>query len=120
MVAYTDVPAANALVEEQAKINQGIALVDAGGKISSFTIIPPLPDPGSPPGVPMMSATLSAVDPSLSFMQSVRDAMVARSAEIDDELAALGVDPAPPPDPPASDSGTRSISATGIIGAFKP
>lgn len=101
MVAYTDLPAANALYDEQERINQGITLVDAGGLLASFTILPPSPDPENPSSAMMMSVLLQAINPTPALMQAVRDAMVARSADITTELLALGVtDPPPDPDPP--------------------
>lgn len=96
MVAYSDVPAINTLYQEQSTLNTGIALVDAGGTVSSFTLIPPPPDPGQV-GVMMMSATVGTIDPTLQLMTAIRDAMVRRNAEIDAELLALGVEPAAGP-----------------------
>lgn len=99
MVAYTDVPAVNALYEEQGRLTQGIALIDAGGKVQMFTIAPPPYDAASPPPTPtmmMMSVSVNTIDPSPALMASARDAMVARSNAITAELAALGVTEAPP------------------------
>jgi hypothetical protein len=97
MTVYSDVPAANMLYDEQERINQGIALVDGGGLLSTFTILPPPADPMAPmtPNM-MMSVMLQAVAPSPALMQAIRDAMVTRSVAITAELAALGVTETPP------------------------
>lgn len=91
MVEYTDIPAVNALYEEQARINQGIAIIDAGGTVSSFTLIPAPPSTSNPNPSMLISTTIGAVDPSLEFLASVRKAMVDRNAVITQELTDLGV-----------------------------
>jgi hypothetical protein len=99
MVAYTDVPTANMLYEEQGRLTQGIALIDAGGKVQMFTVSPPPYDAASPPPTPtmmMMSVSINTIDPPASLMASVRDEMVTRSNAITAELAALGVTESPP------------------------
>lgn len=114
MVAYTDLPAATALYDEQERINQALILIDAGGTISSFTIIPPPPlppDPMNPPTSYMMTmqpVMLSTVAPTPEMLQVTRDAIVARSAQITTDLLALGVTD-PPPDP-VPESSRRKVS----------
>jgi hypothetical protein len=102
MVAYSDVPAVNMLYEEQARIDAGIALLDAGGLVSSFTVAPPPyvpPAPGDPIPLPppmMMSQTIATIAPPAELMTAARSAMLARHNAITTELTALGVSAAPP------------------------
>lgn len=93
MVDYNDIPQANALHSEQALISQGVAIIDGGGSVSSFTLSPaqmPL-DPFTPPSQTVMAVFLQTINPTPAMMASIRAALVERSAEIDAELAALGV-----------------------------
>jgi hypothetical protein len=98
MVAYTDVPAVNALYMEQEQINQAIMMIDDGGRVLNFTIGPKLPDvsetmpPGVPPYMPVMIVTR---DPPDTLMAQARAALVLRQNEIVAELAALGVTEGP-------------------------
>jgi hypothetical protein len=112
MVAYTDVPAANALYEEQERVNQALTLLDSGGSVSAFTVIPPPPAPPDPLNPPttmtmMLPVMLQTVQPTPEMIAVIRDAIVARSAAITTQLLALGVTD-PPPDPPPPE-GRRAL-----------
>ena len=104
MVAYTDISKVSSLCEEQARIANGIAALDAGGTVSSFTVsAPPYvpPAPGEPMSMPppmmmMMMSSIPTIAPPAELMAAARSAMLARHNEITAELTTLGVSEAPP------------------------
>lgn len=110
MVAYSDISQVNTLYEEQARIASGIALLDAGGTVSNFTVSPPPYDPSAPVMSPrgdlpmseprpmpmMMSVSIATIAPPEALIAAARSAMVARHNEITAELVALGVTASPP------------------------
>lgn len=93
MTAYTDVTQANALVEEQTRLSNGVAMLDNGGTVTSFTVSPIA---GTMPGPSMMPVSILTVVPPADLIASARAAMVARHNAISDELTAIGVTGAPP------------------------
>jgi hypothetical protein len=93
VVAYSDVPAVNTLYQEQAVISNGIAILDAGGTVGAFTVIPATPIPD---GTPALSAMITTIVPSSEMITAVRAAMVTRYNQITEELIALGVTTTPP------------------------
>jgi hypothetical protein len=96
MVAYTDVPAVNSLYQEQEQVSMAISAIDAGGKVSNFTVMPPLPEPGAAMGMPiMMPVMITVPDPPPSLMDQARAALVIRQNAIVAELTALGVTESP-------------------------
>lgn len=97
MVAYSDVPAVNVLYQEQEQVSMAISAIDAGGKVSNFTVSPPMPEPGAPMGMMpmMMPVMISVPDPPAALMQQARAALVIRQNAIVAELTALGVTEGP-------------------------
>jgi len=96
MVAYSDVPAVNMLYQEQEQITMAINMLDAGGKVTNFTVSPPPQDPGVM-GMPiMMQVMIATIDPSPDLMAQARAALITRQNEIITELAAMGVTDSPP------------------------
>jgi hypothetical protein len=117
MTAYADVEKANSLIAEQTRIASAIDLLDNGGTISNFTVVPPPPPPlpepppitsdptpsqpifiplNPPPSPPPTPVSIQTIDPSPELLASVRTAMVDRYNAINGELEALGVVGAPP------------------------
>lgn len=101
MTAYVDVLQANRLIEEQARLAVGIAMIDEGGTVSSFTIAPkpadPVVTPRAPPSVQATTPiAVMTIDPPPELMAEARAAMVKRHNEILAELGTFGVTGAPP------------------------
>jgi hypothetical protein len=93
MVAYSDMPQVNVLYAEQENISKGLALLDASGTVTSFTISP-APNPDAPSfSMPIQIATVA---PQQSLMDQARTAMTTRYNDITSQLAALGVTGSPP------------------------
>jgi len=96
MVAYTDVPAVNALYMEQEVVTSAITMIDAGGKVTSFTISPVPPDPEMLATMPAMPAMIAIPDAQPELIDQARAALVIRQNEIVAELTALGITEGPP------------------------
>jgi hypothetical protein len=94
MTNYTDLPAANTLCQQREIVTNAIAMLDAGGAVSNLMIAPP---PDMPPGQVMMSASIAIPPPTPpSFVAEVRAWLIGREADLDSQLAALGVTDPPP------------------------
>lgn len=96
MTNYADQPKINELYAENEKIGQAVAIIDAGGSMSEFTVTPPPPPEGEIMPATMMpqSIFVSGVSPP-ALMADLRAVLMARSTAIEAELAALGVTGAP-------------------------
>lgn len=88
MTDYTDIPEVNALYAEDQLIARAIAILDAGGTLSEMTISPAPPAEGEVP-VPPASVNVPSADPAL--LADVRAWLVQRQADLDAQLAALGI-----------------------------
>jgi len=95
MVAYSDVPAVNALYQEQEQISHAIAMIDDGGKVTNFTVSQKPLDPLAMGGMMHMPVTIATSDPPAELMAQARAALVARQGAILTELAGLGVTDSP-------------------------
>lgn len=114
MAAYDDLGKINSLYTENEAITKAITLIDGGGNLSQFTVVPaPLP-PEPPPGGHVFSVpvTISFTNPvSPETMAAVRAQLVTRQGEIATELAALDVTGTP--------AGAGATGATGATGEAK-
>jgi hypothetical protein len=93
MTAYSDVPQANTLINEQNSIRNAVGIIDGGGTMKNLTVAS-RPPTGSPTAVNVI-----LTDPASSnTLASVRVDLMARDTEITTLLANLGVTnpPAPP------------------------
>jgi hypothetical protein len=95
MVAYSDVPAMNALYQEQEQISHAIMMIDDGGKVSNFTVSPKPSDPAMMGGPVYMAVMIAVPDPPVELMAQARAALVVRQNAIIAELTALGVTDGP-------------------------
>ena len=95
MTEYADVPLVNQLYVENQNVQNGIDLLNAGGTMSSFTLVAPSnPPPGSPL---MMGATIQVTGPmSPELTAALVATLEAKQMQIMEQLAALGVTDPPP------------------------
>jgi hypothetical protein len=101
MTDYNDVPQASGLYQNRQNVTYAIGLIDSGGVVITFTV-------GSQPATSGGTAGMAAVTPvsitvpdaSADLMASARAWLVQRQADLDTQLAALGVSNPPPPNPP--------------------
>jgi hypothetical protein len=92
MTDYSDIPQVNALYQEQQQVQQAITLIDMGGTLSNFIIVPPPYDPDNPTSTTLMGVSITLNKPAVpDTMVSIREQLVIRDNDIDDQLAALGV-----------------------------
>lgn len=97
MTDYSTIPEVNALYMASEQCGQAIAMIDAGGNMSNFTIAPAPPDPDAPPAPLVMASTIAAPPPTdPALMADLRKWLVERQNAIMAELAALGVVETPP------------------------
>lgn len=94
MSSYDDTMKISALHQEQSQVSQAIAVLDAGGTVTSFMVSPPPTQPGEMPSS-LMSVGVSTVDPSEQLLQEARNQLVARFEAINSELTSLGVTDTP-------------------------
>ena len=95
MSSYDDTIKISGLYQEQDQISKAIAVLDAGGTVSSFIVSPlPTTQPGEMPSS-LMSVGVNTVDPSPELLQQARSALVLRFDAINAELVALGVTDTP-------------------------
>ena len=95
MSSYDDTNKISALHQEQAQVSQAVAVLDAGGTVTSFIVSPPsATQPGEMPSS-MMAVGVNTVNPSPELLQQARTALVLRFDAINAELAALGVTDTP-------------------------
>jgi hypothetical protein len=112
MAEYSDVPQINALYAENQQLNNAVAMIDAGGPLTTFTIGPPPPSGTEPVTTMMMAAMISVPGPNdPQLMADLRAWLVNRSNAVEAELAALGV-----ANTPVAEK-TPPTGATGATGA---
>jgi len=92
MTEFTDVPAANDLYNERKLVDSAIALLDDGGNMTFFTIEQAPPPEGTLPTTtsPPVRVTMPPPTPP-DTVTNIRAWLVQRQADIDSQLAALGV-----------------------------
>lgn len=94
MTDYTKVPEANALYQQREVVTNAVAMLDAGGSVSSLSIAPA---PDTPPGPGIMSSAIAVPAPTPpDLVAEVRAWLIERESELDAELAALGITNPPP------------------------
>lgn len=92
MTEYSDIPDVSILYQQREVVTQAIAGLDAGGNITNLTI-----------GVEDQSGAMTQMPVSVqvppptpaNVLADVREWLVARQADLDDQLAALGVTNSP-------------------------
>jgi hypothetical protein len=100
MTDYADIAKANALVAEQASLADAVAILDNGGTLSTFIVVPALPS-GDPEvmtmeeAIPQIPVAITTVAPPQALLDEARAAMVLRYNDIGAELSALGVSALP-------------------------
>jgi hypothetical protein len=93
MTDYTNIPGANTLHQQREVVTQAIALLDGGGSLSSMSVAPKPIEPGDAPGPMMMMGAQVYLPPPTppATVAAVRDWLVQRQADLDAQLAAMGV-----------------------------
>lgn len=87
MTDYADVPAVQALYEEQARVQQALTILDDyAGTVPQYVVAPTIAGAGVPP---MVSITTG--DPPQSLLSGVRSSLIQRNNQINKELRDLGV-----------------------------
>jgi len=89
MVDRADIDEANRLIAESNNITEAITAIDAGGQIVDFSIS--VPPPGSPGGIPSIQVISTYMQAPPIMYQTIRALLVQRQADINAQLAALGV-----------------------------
>jgi hypothetical protein len=88
MTAYSDVPEISSLYKQREVITNAITMLDTGGALTSISISPG-PDSG---GMGMMSAQVALQPPTPpDTVAAIRSVLVDMQADIDSQLADLGV-----------------------------
>lgn len=107
MTVYSDVPQVNVLYQQRENVTSCIAALDDGGQVSTISVVPP---PGQ-----MMMVMLSPVNVPQptppAILANTREILVQMQADIDAQLADLGVQETPPPaeeTPPEPSPGGRA------------
>jgi hypothetical protein len=95
MTDYTDVPQASGLHQNRQSVTYAIGLIDSGGLIFSFTV-GPQPTAGVPVTNVGGSVNITVPNASAELMTAARDWLVQEQANLDNQLAALGVTNPPP------------------------
>lgn len=93
MTEYSSVPEVNALYQQREIITNAIAILDTGGSLSSISIAPP---PGMMMAAPIGSNVALQPPTPPNVVADVRAVLVTMQADIDAQLAALGVTATPP------------------------
>jgi hypothetical protein len=94
MTDYTDIPDANMLHQQREVVTNAIAVLDDGGSLSYMSVAPRPLEPGeAPPMGPMMMGTQVQLPPPTppTTVAAVRDWLVQRQADLDAQLAAMGI-----------------------------
>jgi hypothetical protein len=92
MTAFTDVPAVNDLYNQRQLVDAAITMLDNGGNMTFFTIEQPPSPGGTPPATTMAPARVTMPPPTPpDTVTNIRAWLVQRQADIDSQLAALGV-----------------------------
>jgi hypothetical protein len=87
MTEYSDVPDVSALYQQREIVSAAITTIDGGGNLTSITIAPT-----GAPGMPVMMPPPTPPE----TLADIRAWLVTRQADIDAQLAALGVVNPPP------------------------
>jgi hypothetical protein len=106
MTDYTDVPQASGLHQSRQNVTAAITLIDGGGIINNFSVAPQ-PTTGVPVTNVGGAINILVPDASAELMTAARDWLVQRQADLDGQLAALGVTNPPPQSPPTTTRGTH-------------